>query len=469
MSVGLTQQVKNFIQSHHLIQRGEHVLVAVSGGADSVALLYILRELTVRLRLRLTVAHLNHKIRGPDANEDAACVKKLARRLRLDFVGQSVNVPRLAGRRGISLEMAGRRARYGFFEKTALARNCDVVATAHTADDNAETILLMLARGCGLQGLTGIAPDCQIGNIKVIRPLLGTDRKVIEHYLRERNITWREDASNADPGFMRNRVRHELLPLLETKFNKGIKHVLIRLADVLRSENELLNALATAIYAKARAGNDRVLNCALIAGYHPAARRRILRHWLLTNGIFAGELDFQTINTIDDLLSCKNGCRSAEIGGGIIIQRRNQFLKIENHKADSIHPYRLRLAIPGETPLPEAGLIVTANIGMGYWRERAVFGKFPARAALSLKVWRRRAILVRTWQAGDRIHPHGLDGSKKIQDIFCNAKVSPALRHQLPIFECGGEIVWIPGYRIAGGWEVQGASDAALHLTVNRL
>lgn len=194
----LSQQVRNYIQSHHLIQFGQHVLVAVSGGADSIALLYVLRELKRRFRLRLTVAHLNHKIRGKDAEEDARFVKQLARRLHLDFALGTAAVPRLAGRARISLEMAGRRCRYSFLEKTALARGCHLVATAHTADDNAETVLLMLARGCGLPGLAGIPPGGRTGRITVVRPLLGTDRRVIEKYLRALKISWREDASNAD-------------------------------------------------------------------------------------------------------------------------------------------------------------------------------------------------------------------------------------------------------------------------------
>lgn len=463
----LKQKVKRFIRDHALLRGGEHVLVAVSGGADSVALLYVLRELTSPLKLRLTVAHLNHKIRGKDAEKDACFVKQLARRLHLGFVGGTVAVPRLAGRLGISLEMAGRKARYDFFEKTALARGCHLVATAHTADDNAETILLMLVRGCGLQGLTGIAPSSQIGKTTVIRPFLGTERRAIEKYLRAHKISWREDASNADDAFLRNRVRHELLPLLEEKYNKNIRPTLGRLADVLRNENEYLNGLAGAAYAESRLENGCGLNCAGLIKHHPAIRRRVLRQWLLSRGVNPETIDYQTINSIDGLLAKSGRSRAIGLAGGIIIRRNYEWLEIEAPGTKPAGNYRLKIRIPGRTILPEAGLIVGAELGPGVDRARTVFGEFPVGASLSLKKWKRRRILAGPWQSGDRMRPYGLDGSKKIQDIFGDAKVPVALRRRLPIFECGREIIWIPGYRIAEGWQVPDSADKALQLTVD--
>ncbi|MDO9541947.1 MAG: tRNA lysidine(34) synthetase TilS [Kiritimatiellia bacterium] len=469
MSSPLSQQVRNFIQSHHLIQHGQHVLIAVSGGADSIALLYVLRELKSRFHLRLTVAHLNHKIRGKDAEKDACFVKQLARRLHLDFALGTAAVPRLAGRLGISLEMAGRQARYDFFEKTALARRCDVVATAHTADDSVESILLMLMRGCGLQGLTGIPPLSRTGKITVVRPLLGIDRRTIEKYLRAHNLSWREDISNADPAFLRNRVRHELLPLLEAKYNKGIRQALIRLADVLRRENELLDTLAAAIYAEAFDKSRTALNCAVMVKHTLAVRRRVLRHWLKASDINAGTLNFQTINKLDSLLMNPAGGRSMELSGGIIIRHREHWLQIESREKEKNSHYRIRIAVPGRTILPRAGMSVTTDIGLGIWRERTKPGQLPARASLSLKAWRRHEIWARDWRAGDRMRPYGLAGTKKVQDIFGDAKVPVALRHRLPIFECAGEIIWLPGYRIAKGWEVRNLKQKALQLTVEQI
>ena len=468
MTIALSQQVRGFINSYSLIQPGQHVLIAVSGGADSVALLNILHELSRPLNLSLTVAHLNHKIRGKDADKDAFFVKQLARRLRLDFAGGTANVPRIAGKLGISLEMAGRRARYDFFKKTALTRKCDVVATAHTADDSVESILIMLARGCGSQGLIGITPLLRMGMITVVRPLLKTDRHIIEKYLQRRNLKWREDISNIDQTFLRNRVRHELLPLLEEKYNKGIKNALVRLADVLRSENELLVALTAAIYAESHDESKHALDCSVMVKYPLAARRRVLRHWLKENAVNAGTPDFQTINKLDNMLINSTRGRSLELAGGITVRQTDRQLKLETRNRKEPSQYLVRIQVPGNTVLPGTGLIVRVNIATGFRRKREIPGKFPARASLSLKKWRRQKIVARTWRPGDRMHPYGLKGSKKIQDIFSDAKLPAGMRRYLPVFECGGEIIWIPGYRIAEKWQVAKTMDNSLQLTVER-
>jgi len=521
MADNLSQQVLDFIRRHDFIQPGQHILVAVSGGADSVALLYVLRELKSQFHLRLTVAHLNHKIRGRAAEEDARFVKQLAHRLRLDFVLGSADVPRLAARQGISLEMAGRKARYDFFEKTARARDCGLVATAHTADDNAETVLLMLMRGCGLQGLAGIAPRSQIGKITVIRPLLGTERRTIERCLRARKIAWREDASNADPGFLRNRVRHELLPLLGKKYNRRIKETLNRMSAVLREENDFIESIAEKAYTDAasdplrdnavagvgdpgpasakpaaacppvperpwptravgsgrRPGSSaRVaqpsgpnLNWKNLAKYHIAVRRRVLRHWLLANNVKSATVDFQLINRVDNLIMWPGQSGVISLAGGLMVKKSCLCLIIECQLKKIIGNYRIKINIPGRTILPGAGIKVAADIGPGIWREMIKPGQFPARASLSLKAWRRRSIWARTWRSGDRMRPYRLDGSKKVQDIFSDAKFPAAMRRRWPIFECGREIVWIPGYRIAEGWQVSDSADNVLHLTVERI
>lgn len=468
MLSNLAQQVRRFILHNNLFQRGKHVLVAVSGGADSVALLNIVHELSRPLHLRLTIAHLNHKIRGKAAEEDARFVEQLAQKLGLHFAGGTADVPQLADRLGISLEMAGRQARYAFFGETALARKCDFVATAHTADDSAESILIMLTRGCGTQGLTGIAPMAGIGKIKVIRPFLETDRKAIEKYLRARNLDWREDASNADPAFLRNRVRHELLPLLEAKYNNGIRNALARLAEVQRDENELLEALAVSIYSEACGKSEHSLDCAVIARHPLALRRRVLRHWIKKNIIKAGMPDFQTTNKLDHLLMNPAGCRLLQLPGGIKIRRIERLLKIEPQKPEKAGHYLVRIKVPGKTVLPDAGLIVRANIAPGIWRDISRIGEFPARASLSLKKWRRKKITARDWRPGDRMRPYELKGSKKIQDIFSDAKLPLLMRHRLPVFACGREIIWIPGYRIAEGWQITDAGENTLHLTVEQ-
>jgi len=479
-------KVGRFIQRHHLVRPGQHVLVAVSGGADSVALLHVLKELAPSLKLRLTVAHLNHKIRGRAAEADAKFVRQLARSLGLDFICRTAAGPPPARRKGISLEMAGRKARYSFFEKAALSLGCDAVATAHTADDNAETILLMLLRGCGLPGLTGIAPSAEIGTMKVIRPLLGAGRAEIEKYLRERKINWREDLSNRDLAFTRNRVRHELLPLLEAKYNRKIKEALNRLSVLLREENDLMDGIAEKAYTEAACAKTALsgrpassrpaapapfsgpeLNLQNLTKNHIAVRRRVLRRWLLENGLKAERADFQLIDRIDDLIMRPETRGKTNLSGGLEVWKNYPRLAIETRRKKFSGNYRIRIKIPGTTVLP-AGLRMRAKTGHGIHRERAVFGEYPVLASVSLQKWRGRPIWARNWRPGDRMRPFGMNGTKKIQDIFSDAKVPAELRRTLPILDCGGEIVWVPGHRIARGWEVAGPAANALHLSLEK-
>ena len=212
---GLQERVLQAMQTHCSGSPGTGILLAVSGGADSMALLLAMASAAKKLRCRLVVAHLNHGIRGATAGADVEFVKKAAEALALDCVIGRRNVPDMARRSGESIEMAARRARYDFLLKTAAAKNCRILATAHNADDQAETLLLRFIRGAGSRGLAGIARVSYRKNMVILRPLLDVTRKEIENFLRRKRQTWREDESNSDTSFQRNRVRLDILPLLE--------------------------------------------------------------------------------------------------------------------------------------------------------------------------------------------------------------------------------------------------------------
>lgn len=468
MATPLPRRVLEYVRRHQLARPGDRVLVAVSGGADSVALLYALRSMGHVLPLHLTVAHLNHGIRGSAAARDARFVEKLAARLGLVYAGGFADVPALARKTGDSLEMAGRKARYAFLEKTALDSGCRSVATAHTADDNAETLLLMLLRGCGLQGLAGMAPESQYGKVRIIRPMLGLSRVEIERYLRASSLPWKEDSSNTDLDFVRNRVRRELLPLMEARYNPRIRETLARLAEVLREENSLLEMLSRRALARAARSRGRALDCKTLAACHAALRRRVLRQWLGANAASFQSTGFRLINDVDAMM-LPGGARRMELTGGMLVERCANRLVIGRKQVEITSVYRRRICIPGRTLLPAAGLVVDARLAAGIQRERAPFGRYPTGASLSLARLGNRSLWARPWRPGDRMRPFGLDGSKKIHDIFADAKVPARLRAKLPVFTCGGEVVWIPGYRIAADWTVSGIREKALQLTVARL
>jgi len=447
-----------------LLRPGQRVLVAVSGGADSVALAHALHRLRRRLDLRLVLAHLHHGIRGRAADADAAFVRRLARRLGLPLIAERADVPALARAAGVSLEMAARQARYEFLLRAARQTGADAVAVAHTADDQAETVLLRLARGAGPQGLGGMDARSQRDGLTILRPLLGLRHADLVAFLKQNRLRWREDASNRDVHFLRNRVRHELLPLIEKRLNPRIRDALLRTADVLRAEQAWLDELAAAALAdcvgaarspdaarRATVTEHPALAVRKLAALPLAARRRVVRLWLSGGGLAAERLDFDAVEAVLALLHHARGTQAAELGGGWRAVRRYRELVLES------------------APTPAAGWRLDIRPYRGILRERPTQpGRLPARATLSARAVGAAPLTVRAWRPGDRIRPLGMPGSKKLQDIFTDAKVPRDRRAAVPVVVCRGEIVWLPGYRVARGWAVPRANSPSLLVTVER-
>jgi tRNA(Ile)-lysidine synthase len=464
----MIKQLQNTIHKRRLFSHGRHILVAVSGGADSVALLCALHEQTRKWGIRLTVAHLNHKIRGKAADRDSIFVRQLARKLRIPVVTGEADVPQLARKEGWSLEMAARQARYDFLVRTAKAVRASAIATAHTADDQAETVLLKLVRGAGAKGLAGIPYETVVRGIPVIRPMLDLTRKEIVAYLQEKGQEWREDETNRDESFLRNKVRRKILPLLEAELNPKVRSALRRTADILREEDRWLDGLAASLLAKCRTKTGG-LDIALLKKRNLAERRRILRLWLVKAGVPAEWVDFDGMDRIEHLLEKTSARETINMAGPWTVTRQHGDLQIGKGSSITVRSFRENVRVPGKTVIKQAGLNCTVSVGPGLIKDkRARLGVFPARASLNWPALRNRRLTVRSWKPGDRMKPLGMKGSKKLQDIFVDEKVPFEQRQRLPLLECAGEIVWLPGYRVARGWEVRRPGDLSLQITVDR-
>ena len=444
------------------------MLVAVSGGADSVALLCVLHELAPRLGISLVVAHINHCIRGKSSDADAGFARKLAARLDVPFVSKKVDVPELAKRSGLSMEMAAREARYSFLVRTARKLKVDAIVTAHTANDQAETVLLKLARGAGMRGLAGIPREISHSGIRVVRPLLDVSRKEIEKFLRERKQPWCEDQTNRDSSYLRNRVRHEVLPFLERKLNPDIRQALIRTADILGKEDEWLDKLTGEIFKECLLNPGKMLNIPSLLHQPVAARRRVLRHWLSMSGIEPELIDYDVVRRLEAMLEEKSGTGAIEIAGERVVKKRYGRLTLDRKSRSTVKPFRCIVKVPGITQVDGGRLKVRTAVVKNLVRDKLFcVGQVPARATVNFATLGRRKLIVRSWQRGDRMSPFGMAGSKKLQDIFIDAKVPVEERSKIPVFECGGKIVWIPGYRVARGWEVTTLSLRCLQICVH--
>jgi tRNA(Ile)-lysidine synthase len=464
------------LKQRGLLSGHKHLLLAVSGGADSVALLLAMNALKRSLGFRITVAHLDHRLRGADGRADAAFVEQLAKQLRVQCVRSRSDVRGLARRKRISLEMAAREARYRFLERTARAKGATAIVTAHTADDQAETVLLRLARGSGATGLGGIRPVGRVSelgtgvpasDIALLRPLLGVSRSDIEAFLECEGQPWREDVSNASRAFLRNRVRHEVLPLIEERLNPAVRKTLCRTAEIFAEEDAWLDELAAKALDDCR-DDKGLLRREALDLLRPALARRVVRSWLVREGVAAEIVDFNSVERIRELARQAAGSREVTLQGPWRVVRRYGYLAVEGTSRTRA-PFRVGLNVPGETLLPGQGLRVVVSRESGVVREAGDEpGRLPASASLSCHAVGRRRLYLRSLQPGDRMQPYGMKGSRKLQDIFVDAKVPADERGSIPILECGGKVAWVPGYRIAHPFRIENG-ETALQIRIERL
>ena len=272
-------KIKVTIKKYNLFSENDKVIVAVSGGADSVALLFLLSSLKEEYNLKLYVAHFNHQIRGKEADEDGLFAKKLAKKLNLSFILKKSPAPAYAKRKKLSLEEAARILRYEFLTAVAKKKEADKIALAHNKNDQIETILMRLLRGGGSQGLGGMPPKRLIvKGISIVRPLIETSRKEILNFLNQRKIKFREDSSNKEMVYLRNRVRHRLIPYLE-RYNPQIGQILFNTGENLREENEYLEEIARKVFLQVSQSKDKkaILSLNKLTNFHPALQKRVLR------------------------------------------------------------------------------------------------------------------------------------------------------------------------------------------------
>lgn len=451
----MIERVHKYIQEQRLIVPGERVSVAVSGGADSVALLRVLLELRGPLGAVLSVAHFNHKIRGAEADVDEQFVKNLAQQFELEFHSGSGEAPAYAREHRMSLETAARELRHNWFAKLVSDGRADKIATAHTQDDQAETVLMRILRGAGTRGLAAISPwQRQRG---LIRPLLTVTRQEVEAYLQGLKQPWREDSSNKDLRHARNQVRHELLPLLQRNYNPAIRQQLADLAEVARGEEEYWQEQLTGLMARlvrsgkpSRSGRSNrqqetlALDLAALQALPVAVQRRLLR------GIgerFGVALEFKHVQEL--LLFARQGqtAKTLELPGGLVANRSLRELQV-SHGAGVLAAaeYRYLLQVPGQVVVTELGTTIRAQVltlSGDAELSRYNFGLLD-RALLAPE------LTIRNWRAGDRFFPAHTRSPKKVKELLqpgrLGQEVSPAERKSWPVIESAGEIVWMRGF-----------------------
>ncbi len=452
----LQRKLVETVNQHQMLQAGYRILVAVSGGPDSMALLHALYTLADELDIKLAVAHLNHQLRGPAADGDEAYVKQWCKQWDLPFFAQRQDIAKLAAQQKLSVEEAGRQARYSFFARLADEHDFDRVALGHTATDRIETLLINLLRGTGLSGLCGIPPR----RGRFIRPLIAAWRNETAAYCRQYDLQPRLDASNlSSDNYLRNQVRLELLPLLESEYAPHIQSALLRLAQAAQQELSWTEPLVQAAYQQAAEDNDHSLSLDLaqLADMAPGLRYRLLRQALVRLRGDAADIEAVHYNMLQQLIGKAQTGAEMHLPGAISARRGYNSIELStgghgsSESGEAIGGHYI-LPVPGKVRVPQVELTVSteltrkrpAKLGNARGRQVTVDGQVIG-----------QVLLVRGWQPGDSFQPLGLSGHKKLQDLFVDKKVPRHERDRIPLIVTGDDqIVWVVGYRLADPFKV---------------
>ena len=456
------EKVENTIEKYQMLPLNARVVVGVSGGPDSVALLHLLFRLKSKYNLKLWASCLNHQLRGEEADKEVERVKGFASQLGIPVILESFNVALLAKEEKLSLEEAARRVRYDFFERAAKRVKADKIALGHTASDQIETFLMRMIRGSGLDGLSGIPPV----RGKIIRPLIEIFREETENYCQKNSLYICIDSSNKKTYFLRNKIRLHLIPYLCKKYNPRLIKSLFHTSEILREENFYLKEKSEEEFKSLLKKKDEkciVLNGEKLSQLHLALQRRVLRKAIQQ---MKGDLKGVAFEHIASILKLdeRKGCKQLDIPGGVVAQReyKNLLIKKAIRKEDIFSPRSL--IVPGDTYLPELSIVLKSKI---MYNKPSSFGKDSNEAYFDLDKMK-KPLFLRKRKEGDRFYPFGMQGSKKIKDFFINLKIPREKRDKVPLLISKDEIVWIVGYRIDEHFKIRKETKRILKIKVTK-
>ena len=461
----IISSVSKVISFHNMLQSGDKVLVGVSGGPDSVALLHILLKFTPDFFTSIGIAHLNHSLRKHDSDNDVIFVKNIADELKIPYFTETKNTLAYQRQNRLCTEEAARQVRYNFLIQTAENNRFNKIATGHHADDNAELVLMYLLRGSGLSGLSGIPPVRTVlsGNIQIIRPLINLTKLEIIDFLREKKLTYIIDKSNKDTKYLRNKIRHYLLPSLAKNYNPGIFKTLNRTSVIARSEeewinNEIIEPLFEKVLLK-ELDNKIILSVEIVASLHNAAKRRIIRKSIKKVKKNLRRITFHHVESVLSLLEKKSYSWSIDLPDQIRIKRKHNFLSVSkekkslrsirnNENSNVLFEYKI------DRPTKESACFQ-------FIKEISMLLKFSEIKAVNLSDFHNIScetgyfdmellifpLMLQNIMHGDRFSPLGLTGTQKIKKYCIDNKIERIERNKIPILSSKGKIIWVVGHR----------------------
>ncbi|MBP5320763.1 MAG: tRNA lysidine(34) synthetase TilS [Kiritimatiellae bacterium] len=465
---GTVHAFRKILEGQSLLQGVNRLGLAVSGGADSVALFRLFAALAAERPLELTLLHVNHGLRDA-SEEEEGFVRALAERFGVPFRLHRANLRETPLPPGSSMEMAAREVRLAFYRQAYDEEGLDAIATGHHADDRIETFLLRLSRGAGTEGLTGLKPDTVCDGIRIIRPLLTFAPADLRAYLTAIGQPWREDTTNREESIPRNKIRHTVIPYLERAWDPALRRHLLQTVEILSEEDACLAAMAADRLRDLQTDQGNALRWRELIQQPLALQRRVLRGWFFAigqNPATTYERIHALLDTLHRLAGAVMGIRRFPLSVTHDLILTDNAMRVEPAQEKATPPPPVPLQIPGETRWGAWRFTVTPATG---WRaESCGIGQSPATFTLSAAACAGKPLILRARQPGDRIAPTGMTGSRKIKDLLIDAKIPESDRDAIPILACGDTCIYLPGYRIARAFAVPSPTSPAFLCRVTR-
>nr|WP_272507517.1 tRNA lysidine(34) synthetase TilS [Clostridium aestuarii] len=444
-----------------MFNQGDKVIVAVSGGPDSICLLHILYILKEKLNISLAVAHLNHCLRGEEADKDEKYVKEFCRVLNVECFIKRVDIHKLSKKKSISCEMAGREARYNFFQEVLKEIDGHKIAIAHNANDQAETVFMRIIRGTGIEGLVGIKA---VRDDVFIRPIIDITRKEIEEYCEKNKLHARIDKTNLENIFTRNKIRLELIPYIEKNFNPDIIKVINRLADTVKTDNNYLNKIANNNFRKyCKINKDKVIIYKEVFNEEEAILSRVIR--LALKELKGNLYNFEKTHVYDiievqkkstgKVVMLTNNINALNSYGDIHL-----YIKTQKTSSDNVEHL---LKLESENNIEEMGVKINFKL-VNNLIQRDLKNDNLIKYFDYDKI--NGAIKIRFRKNGDRFTPFGMRGSKKLKDLFMDLKIPKNERDVVPLVCFSDEIAWVVGYRISDKFKVDKDTKNILQIKI---
>lgn len=459
----MKEKVIDTVIKNKLINKGDNIVVGVSGGPDSIALLFILEELQEIIKFNLFVAHINHGIRGEEADKDEHYVKNVCEKLNIPFYSKKVNMDKYAKKHRLSSEEAGRVIRYKFFRELLSKNGGGKIAVAHNKNDQAETLILRIVRGTGIDGLKGM----EYKKNDVIRPLLDIDRSEIEKFCQDNCLDARIDKTNLETIYGRNKVRLELIPYIEKNFNEGIIDTLVRTSKIMQLESNFLKKHAKKIYGQILIKKDKnsiKLNNKEFLKIHDGMKSRVLRNSIENLIGHIKGVEEKHIASIIELSFNENTGKEIHIGNNIRVKISYDYLIIENgNKKIKTIDTRKKVNIDGVTNIKELKMTLKTEL---IDRKKFNFNTKDRFIKYFDYDKIRGDLFIRNRKSGDKFTPLGMKGTKKIKDFFIDEKIPREERNKIPFIVDEEEITWVVGYRINEKYKITEKTERILKIEI---